>query len=56
VRAAGSDGSRIGSRRDFDLARQLGKNGVVADIVATGTWQYDGTVPTEVVYRLDLMS
>jgi hypothetical protein len=23
----------------------------VADIVATGTWQYDATVPTEVVYR-----
>ena len=34
--------------------RPVRQDGVVADIVATGTWQYDGTVSTEVrIVRLD---
>jgi len=50
------EGKEISSAGYVPLARQLGKDAAVADIVATGTWLYDGTVPTEVVYRLDLMS
>lgn len=40
--------------RSADLARFVRKDDDVADIVATGTWLYDGAVPTEVrIVRLD---